>query len=210
VALTGTEPAEDEEAAAFLSCLGQAQIGTLSEFGGFAAFTSLSRAFDYYVGVGDVAAAVGITAYKMHINYGLGPVEKALELVPPDSHDAGRLLARSITALRPEYEGAQEAATGALFIARRHKDPELEMYTLVAAACIDISYCGFGLCVDRNSQAIRLARHLEQPFDEAHALFDISRALSALGDLDEAARHAENMLAVADQSGNRHWRAFAR
>jgi predicted ATPase len=55
VALTGTEPAPDRQSAALLSCLGQAQVGTLSGFGGIAALTTFTRAFDYYVSVGEVA-----------------------------------------------------------------------------------------------------------------------------------------------------------
>ena len=55
VALTGTEPAPDGQSAALLSCLGQAQVGTLSGFGGIAALTTFTRAFDYYVSIGEVA-----------------------------------------------------------------------------------------------------------------------------------------------------------
>ena len=146
VALTGTEPAPDRQSAALLSCLGQAQVGTLSGFGGIAALTTFTRAFDYYVSVGELAQAVGIAAYATPINTGLELIEKALELVPPDSHDAGRLLSRSITSLRSEHERVQEAIHGALVIARQQQDRELEMRTLVSAACVDISLCRFREC----------------------------------------------------------------
>ena len=209
VALTSTEPAKDGEAAALLSCLGQAQMGTRSGFGGSQVLATLTRAFDYYVSVGDVVQAVGIAAHHLPVNFGRELIEKALELVPPHSHDAGRLLSRSITPLRSEYDKAQEAVHGALAIARQQHDLELEMRTLVSAACVDISHCHYGQCLDHNLRAIQLAQQLEQPFDESHARFDVSRALSALGDLEEAARHAGAMLEVADRSGNRHWRTFA-
>ena len=36
-------------------------------------------------------------------------IERALTLVPPDSHDAGRLQALRILPLRPDYDRGQEA-----------------------------------------------------------------------------------------------------
>ena len=83
------------------------------------------------------------------------------------------------------------------------------MQTLVSAACVDLSLCRFRESLDHNLRAIELAQHVELPFDESHARFDLSRVLSALGNLDEAARHAGALVEVADRSGNRHWRTFA-
>ena len=209
VTLTDGEPVKDAEDAALLSCLGQAQIGTQSGFGGISALATLTRAFDYYVRVGDVSPAVRIAAHHIPINTGIELIEQALELVPPDSHDAGRLLSRCITPLRSEYDSAQKAVHNALEIARQRQDLELEMHALVSSACVDYSHCLFGQSLDHYLQVIQLARRVDQTFDESHARFDLSHVFAALGDLEEAARHAEAMLEVATRSGNRQWQTFA-
>ena len=209
VALTDTEPAKDSEAAALLSCLGQAQIGTQSGFGGINALATLTRAFDYYISAGDVAQAVRIAAHHIPINTGIELIQQAVELVPPDSHDAGKLLSRSITPLRSKYDRVQNAVQGALEIARLHQDLELEMHALVSSACVDYSHCRFSQSLDHYMQVIQLAERVDQTFDESHARFDLSHVFAALGDLEEAARHAEAMLEVADRSGNLQWQTFA-
>ena len=58
--------------------------------------SSLGRAFDYYVEAGDVARAVAVAECHLPNFSGLleGAAERvasALNLVPPDSHEAGRL-----------------------------------------------------------------------------------------------------------------------
>ena len=57
-------------------------------------------------------------------------ISRALELVPPDSHEAGRLLARHGSLLGQEegdYDAAQEAFTRALAIAQSQGDVALEV-----------------------------------------------------------------------------------
>ena len=209
VALTGTDPAQDAEAAALLSCLGEAQRGALTTFGHLGVIGTLTRAFDYYVSVGDVGRAVGIAAYRIPINTGRELIERALKMVPPDSHDAGRLLSCYIPSLRSEYDRAQDAIHGALAIARQQQDLELEMQTLVAAACVDFSHCGFEKSLDRNLQAIVLARQVDLPSEEAHARQHLMHVQYALGDLEDAARHAEASLESAERSGTRVWQVNA-
>ena len=210
VALASTEPAGNEEEAALLSCLAQAQIGSLSALGGIPALTTFTRAFDYYVSVGDVDQAVEMAVNHMPLNTGATLMEKALGLVAPGSHDAGRLLSLTIVTQRSEYDRAQESVTGALAIARQGHDQGLEMRALVNAACVDISHCRFEQSRDYNLLSVGLARDVEQLFEESHALFDISHSLAALGDLDGAGQHAGAMVEVADRSGILFWRAFAR
>ncbi|MCH7621972.1 MAG: hypothetical protein IH870_08750, partial [Chloroflexi bacterium] len=210
ITLSGTEPAPDAEGAALLSGLGRALIGTQERqrAGTQALPSGIARAFDYYVAAGDVDRAVSIVTSQ---NFGGGElIQEALELVPPDSHNAGRLLSRYISqGLRTDYERAQEAFHSALAIARQHQDLGLEMQTLVAAACVDFTHCRFEESLDRNRRAITLAARVVQPGHESHARHDLVHVLYAMGDLEEAAQHASAMLEPAARSGARQWQTSA-
>ncbi|MCH8195871.1 MAG: transketolase, partial [Chloroflexi bacterium] len=100
---------------------------------------NMTSAFDYYEKVGDVVRAVGIAGSPVlwigsESRSGLeGLIDRALELIPPDSIEAGHLLARQGEVLGQEegdYVGAQEFFERALAIARRERDVALEMETL--------------------------------------------------------------------------------
>ena len=57
-----------------------------------------------------------------------GFIPRALEIVPPDSLEAGRLFARlgfELGRIGDDYEGAQTAFQRALAIAQRHRDVRL-------------------------------------------------------------------------------------
>lgn len=98
----------------------------------------LGRAFDYYAEVGDVDQAVAVAECP---DYGVvlsstgmaQLIARALTMIPPDSHHAGRLLAQygMIISLQAEnYKDAQEAFGRALVIAKCEDDIALEMWTL--------------------------------------------------------------------------------
>ena len=205
IELTGQEPARDGEAAALLSGLGGAQIGTQDRISRGLEVDSLSRAFDYYVNAGDVERAV-ITALSAQLGFGRKLIETALTLVSPDSQDAGRLHARHISTLRAEYDKSQEAFHHAFSIARQQQDKVLEMQALVAAACVDLTSSHFQLSLERNQQALELAQLVDLPIEEAHAHFDLQHVLYAMGDLEGATRHAEAMLEPAERTRTRIWR----
>jgi DNA-binding CsgD family transcriptional regulator len=210
VALTGTAPAGDAEAAELLFGLGQAQEGTQERlWSGPEIFACFHRAFDHYVGSGDVGRAVDIAAHHISSNIGGELIAKALELVPADSHDAGRLLSRYIMPLRADYERAQETFHRALFIARQQQDLDLEMITLVAGACVNFVQCHFQESLDQNLRAIELADRVDHPVSEAHARYDLMHVLYAMGDLEGAASHATAMLRPAERSGIRAWQTSA-
>ena len=158
--MTGTEPAPDAESAALLSGLGRAELGTRERQTLFQALPILTRAFDYYVAAGDSEQAVAIAVQSQD---GFGFIDKALELATPGSHDAGRLMSRSVRGLRANYEKAQEAINGALVIAQEHHDSILEMETLMVGACVDFTYCRFEESLDRNRRAVCLAEQVERP-----------------------------------------------
>lgn len=85
----------DSATALLLFGLGRAQsaLGAAQD-----AWTTLGRAFDYCEAAGDVALAVTIAEYPLLVVPGLQHitrlVERALALVPPESRQAGQLLAR--------------------------------------------------------------------------------------------------------------------
>ena len=201
VALTGLEPAEDEQAAALFSGLGRAQMGTFVRANLQEATATFTRAFDYYLTAGESEQAV-TTALAANIAGAMGGAlcERALTLVPPDSLYAGRLQASRIIPLSAQYDKSQEAFDQALSIARQQKDTALEMQALVSAACVDHHNCRNVQSLERNQQAIALAPQVDLPIEETHARLDLYHALYATGDLEEATRQAEIMMASAERT----------
>jgi len=208
VPLTDTETAPDAEAASLLFDLGQAMAGTMERGGDLHVIGTLSRAFNYYFEAGEAEKAVEIAAFGQG-NLGGELIAKALELVPPDSYEAGKLLSRYIQPLRPDYDRAQDAVQRALVIARREDDADLEMQTLVSAACVSFTHHRWEESLDRNRQAIELAKSVNQPVAEAHARYDLMHVSYALGDLTAASKHAEAMFGPSKRSGHRRWQASA-
>ena len=206
ISLSGTEPAPDGESAALLAGLGRAVTGSRERQHRTQGVPFLTRAFDYYLGAGNSERAVAIAVDNEEA---AGLIEKALEITPPDSHDAGRLMSRQARGLRADYEGAQWAVHGALAIAQQQQDLGLEMHTLMIGACLDFTYCRFEESLDRNRRAISLAGSGEQPGTESHARYDLVHVLYALGNLEEAAGHASAMVESAERSGSRTWQTLA-
>ena len=86
----GTGQETDEETAGLLYGLGRAQLVTLQVEEGWA---NLTRAFNYYADVGDIPRVVDIADYPVTVSApgNVAPLlARALELVPPDSYEAGR------------------------------------------------------------------------------------------------------------------------
>ena len=113
VDLASTEPAKDDDTAALLFGKARAQAGSEDGWqpGDFAA--SLCRAFDYYAEAGYAHQAVAIAEfpdYRLRYIPGLEElITRAMALVPPDSHEAGRLLCRHAQRLGVvggDYDGA--------------------------------------------------------------------------------------------------------
>ena len=134
------------------------------------AWDSLCRAFDHYAESGDVKQAVNVAEFPIVLNPGdykvTQLIARALELVPPDSHDAGRLLSRYGFLLSWEtgnYEDAAEAFARALDIARREQDTSLAIQTLTTAANVDLNNLRWRDGLDKSLQAIELARNIGNP-----------------------------------------------
>jgi len=99
ISLSGTESASNEEAAALLFGLARAQSATMERHQEAGAFTALSRAFEYYAETGNIAQAVTAAEFPIATQGTRIPgiselMDRALSLVPPDSHEAGRLQSR--------------------------------------------------------------------------------------------------------------------
>ena len=208
VSSSGTEIAPDEESAALLFGLGQALSANTDRIGESAAIDIFSRAFHYYVKAGEIEKAVEIAGFG-HGNLGYELISEALELVPQDSYEAGKLFARAVMPLRNEYQQAQHAIEQAIAIARRENDVDLEMKTLVSAACIDFSYRKYPESLERNYQALELSKIVSQPVAESHCRYDLMHVKYGLGDLEEAEVHADAMVEAARRSGHRRWQASA-
>jgi len=182
MALSGTEPASDEEAAALLFGLARAQSATAERPQLVEAFTTLSRAFDYYAESGNVALAVAAAEFdiatpSIRIPGTAQIIARALTMVLDDSHEAGRLLSRYGGILAStDYEGAQQALGRAIAIARREGDVPLEVQTLTYAADVHARNLHWQDSVDNGLRAIELATGDEPPYSEV-----ISRYRTALG-----------------------------
>ena len=215
VPLSGYEAAGDSECAALLFGLARAQM-VMAERNELSA-DPLSRAFKYYADAGDVERAVAVAGYQYPSVAGRSVgvaqlIARALELVSPESHQAGRLLARYGYLLGIEegdYVGAQEAVAGALSIAEREHDTILEMETLAKAARVDRFYRDLQGALRKSLRAIELARHHEDLFVEVAAHNEASFVYVDTGELEQARQHAVAMLEAAERLRDRYWLSSA-
>ena len=207
----------DAEMASILFGLGRSQAAALPRYQIDQAVASLNRSFDYYAEVGDVSRAVAVAEYPLPTFAGqrIGVAEliaRALELVQPDSHEAGRLLseyARVLAIEEGNYEDAQSAFAQALVIARREQDATLEMRTLTHACYVDSWYLQWQEARSRTAQAIELADQASDLRAEAQvrSYAGLVRILS--GDFEGAHYHTQAALSVAERLRDRTWLIFA-
>ena len=171
ITLSGTEAPTDDEAAALLFGLARARVATVEEYQLGEAFATLSRAFEYYAEAGNVAQAVAAAEFPIatpgYLIPGLAELmARALNLVPADSHEAGRLLSRYggvLGAAESDYKGAQKALEQAIAIAKREGDIPLEVQTLAYAADVSGIHGHWQESVDNGLRAIDLATGEETP-----------------------------------------------
>ena len=201
----GSLPAPDAEAAALLFGLGRAQAATLGRQQLNVASASLSRAFDFYAESNDVALAVGVAEYPMPSLPGnrvaVEIVARALQLVPPDSPEAGRLLSRYVIVMGLEegdYQGATEAFDRALAIAQRTGDVALEVRTLARSSTVDYWHLRWQGTIAKGLRAIELAQREGDLLSEVSARFWVGIALSNMGESKETQLHAVAMLSAAE------------
>ncbi len=204
---TGNDPATDGEAAAFLFGLGRAQAATGERRLRPVAVATMRRAFDYYAEAGDVDRAVAVAedpffhagaegAGASHV------LARALRLVPPDSHAAGRLLCnygRTSYHETADYPAAEEAFDRAIVIARHEGDTALEALALGNASHVDTDELLWKDSLEKALQAIELAAQGNPPQAEIMGQHSAFEALRAMGDFGRARVYADAMLASAER-----------
>ena len=131
---------------------------------------------------------------------------RAISLVPPDSHAAGRLLSRYGHILGVEegdFAGAREAVVRALAIARREEDPVLEMRILADAARLDRTDLRPEESLRKSLRAIELAVSLDDIRTEVAARYEAYIALAGIGDQEGYEKQAKAMLDGAERLRDR-------
>ena len=124
-------------------------------------------------------------------------ISRALSLVSPDSHAAGRLLFRYGHVLGLEagdYTGAQKAVEATLDIAERGGDLGLEMRILADAARVDRYNLQLDEWLKKSQRASELAAGSEDLMVQVRAEGDIALALYCKADMEGAKQHAAAML----------------
>ena len=213
ISLQDAKPAVDGQSAELLFGLGRAQVATLQAYEVGLAVESLKRAFDYYVEAGDLDRAVAVAESIPRPGVGFrtgaaGLIVRALTLVPPDSHEEGRLLSPYVRVMGLEegvYDDAQEAFRRALAIAQREGDVSLELRTLANAANVDYFHLRFQEALEKSLRAIELARRADDPRAEVSAHYIAAMAMGTMGELEEARHHGASMLAGAERLRDRFW-----
>ncbi|MBQ12696.1 MAG: hypothetical protein CMJ45_14245 [Planctomyces sp.] len=209
IAMSGTEVATDEEAAALLFGLARAQSATIERHQVGEVVASLRRAFEYFAQAGDVSQAVAVAEYPVFAGTDMRELlERALTMVAPDSHEEGRLLSRHggcLGRLEGGYDDAQEAFSRALTIARREGDQTLETRALTDAGGLAYLHLHHKESLQMVLSAIELARRVDDPRAEVTARFYAVGAYYIQGELEEAGRHATEALPAAEKLRDRIW-----
>ena len=215
VPLTGIEPVTDCETAALLFGVARAQQAMADRLLFQQIGYALQRSFDYYAGLGDVDHALSVAEHPSYdfINGGdPGLLTKvfigALALVPPDSHEAGRILSNFglLLGLRQDdYDGAQEALGKALDIAQRDEDRPLEMRTLAHAASVDNYHLRWQEGLSRALRVTELSQGLDDIHNEVTARYFAMSMLMSVGDPTGALHHGTAILPLAERLRDRFW-----
>lgn len=202
----------DAESAALLFGLGRAQVAALPRHRNYEVVNTMRQAFDYYVANNDVPQALVIAEYPFSTSTLRGStgitslLAEAQTLVPPDSLQAARLLARYGDALNSEHgddEGALKALVQAQVIAQRENDAELEGYTLARAARIHWSQLHPQEALENSLSGIELAGRVDNARIDmgGSSHWEALAALVALGKIGEARTHAVALLTRAENRG---------
>ena len=217
VPLSSQDPAKDIEAATLLFGLARTQLAMTGRGGMLQAADSLRRAFSYYADAGDVERAVEVAEYPYPptLGYSLGGtklIARALELAPPESQQAGRLLSRYGYLLGLEegnYASAQEAFASALSIAEGEHDTILEMGTLANAARVDRQHHDRGETLRKSLRAIELAQQNGDLLVEVAARYEAAIVLRETGEHEQARQHALVVLEGAERLRDHFWLSSA-
>ena len=129
-------------------------------------------------------------------------IARTLAPVPADSHEAKRLLSRYggvLGASEGDYDGAQQALSRAMDIARCEGDIALEVQTLTYTARVNGQHLHWQESADNGLRAIELATADENPFSDLISRFWTALGRLALDNLDAARPHVLVMRDLADR-----------
>jgi DNA-binding CsgD family transcriptional regulator/tetratricopeptide (TPR) repeat protein len=199
----------DAQEAAILFGLARAQLATFATAQAQKAFDTLRRAFDAYVELEDTKNAIAVATHPHgFLAYSSGAGEmaaRALELAQPESLEAGYILSQYGHAQlfeNNDYQGAQECLDQAIEIARRERDPVLEVRALYPSARIHHLQGDYAKAVENIRKVIELAQSLDELHTLALARSVCSAGLITMGDGIEAQVHATAGLEAAERSHN--------
>lgn len=199
----------DSELAATLFGLGKAQIATYARARAQEAVDTFRRAFDAFLEQGDVNNAVAVATYPhgfLRSSTGAANMaSRALDLVPPDSLEAGYLLSSYGAAMSWEnrdYQHAQETLNRAVEIALRQGDKTLEVRALIAIGQMLYDQGHYEDAAHQLVSVIELAKSIDDLETLAHARVMSANALLTTGDFDNSLMHAMAGLEEARLSHN--------
>jgi DNA-binding CsgD family transcriptional regulator len=173
-----------------------------------AAFGNLSVAFDYFQRTGDIESAVRVgevpfTRYVWSNETMTRIIERALALVPCNSHQEGRLLwqkAELVVRNQGDCVKGRDLFAKGLDIARRENDLVLQIRTLSSWAGMESFVgCEFERSLPLAEEAARLAEQVAEPFSKINACWVATDAHRQLGHGVLAKRFAEEMLRVSEK-----------
>ena len=206
--------AEDSVIAAARFGLGRAQTAVLPRHELGLAHENLSRAFEYYASAGNTAKIVAI-AFEFYApqlsEYGLrtgGLVEKALELVPADSLDTGRLHAYrgSILGLgQGDFQSARDSLDRTLIVARQEGNSALEIRALITSAQLESWNNHFEDGLAYGLTAIEKAVAASDLRGEVTARYWACLGSFSSGDTKETERQSSIFLESAGRLRDRNW-----
>ena len=201
----------DAETADLLFGLGRAQAATAQVHQMQEAIDTLNRALDYYIKVEDVPRVMAMVEYPFTIWTGFTRanelIARALDLVPPDSPEAGRLFPRYGYSLYMEigdFHNAQEAFNRALTIARQEQDAALEMQTLALASFVEWNNLHLAECLEKSLYAIELSHLADAPYAAFMANLSAFAYMWTMGDLKGMQQHAGATLTAAERLRDRY------
>ncbi|MCH8746021.1 MAG: AAA family ATPase, partial [Chloroflexi bacterium] len=212
----GATPLPDADAAALLFGLARAQAATLRRHNLDVAFASLSRAFDFYAETNEVTLAITVAEFPMQTIPGhqlaAKLVGRALRLIPPDSPEAGRLLANYVLVMGLEegdYQAAVDAFESALGIAQRTGNIALEARALANYSIVDYWHMRWQGAIDKGLRVAEMPRLAADQFVGSECQSLVASAFWHLGDSKAAQPQAEALLASAEGLRDRYRLATA-
>jgi len=180
------------------------------------ALSHIETAFNYYAESGQArrAAAVAespVTAGVAQIRM-IPLMERALEMVAPQSLDAGRihsLLGRYVGVALADFERAHEQLDSALEIAQREEDVGLEMRTTASAAMLDVFHLKGQSAVKHSERVLELAKVHDDPLSESMARRTTAWAISDTGDRARTREELDACVVAAERARDHTWLATA-